>query len=152
MSTCTSVRSETIFNFFDRLSCQIFTLCTLLIPVIHQCTDLIVTHGILSFCRHFSCSHHHFWKFIYVLFFPSLYCRYPRVGTVVYIHNHFMSAEWTPPWRYGLTSHHSHTVSSSRWLAGMPEDTRQQDEGAGRCSLHENTGSHFFCVAFHELV
>lgn len=51
---------------------------------------------------------------------------------IVYIHNHFTSAEWTSPRRYGRASHHSLTVSSSCWLAGMPEDTRQPDIDTGR--------------------
>lgn len=52
--------------------------------------------------------------------------------SVVFIHNHFTSADRTPPWRYGPASHHSLTVSSSCWLAGAPEDTRQPDTDTGR--------------------
>ncbi len=51
-----------------------------------------------------------------------------------------MSAERTSPWRCGRASHYSLTVSSSCWLAGMPEDTRQPDIGTGR---YAHTDIHF---------
>lgn len=44
---------------------------------------------------------------------------------IVCIHNISQSS----PWRYGQACHYSLTVSSSCWLAGMPEDMRQPDIG-----------------------
>lgn len=46
-------------------------------------------------------------------------------SVIVCIHNISQSS----PWRYGQACHYSLTVSSSCWLAGMPEDMRQADIG-----------------------
>lgn len=88
-------------------------------------------------------------------FSPQLfYC----VGTEGFFHNHVTSAERTSPRRYGRASHHSLTVSSSCWLAGTPEDTRQPDIGTGRyahtdvhrgrCRLHEKGCQSFLLCCF----